>query len=98
MGAGCEWTASIYDRTIKVKAMHTVKDVNPIDNHILLITFDTGEKKMFDVSPYLDKGIFTELKSTDYFKKVKVFLGSISWPNGQDFDPDHLFMESYSCT
>lgn len=58
----------------------------------LSITFNTDEKKIFDLSPYLDKGIFKELQDRDYFKQVKAVNGTIEWPNGQDFCPDTLYI------
>ncbi len=51
------------------------------------------ETRIFDVKPYLDKGIFTELRDLHYFNSVKPFLGSIQWKNGQDFCPDTLYEE-----
>lgn len=39
-----------------------VINVEPLNDYKLLLTFDNGEKRIFDVSPYLDKGIFKELK------------------------------------
>lgn len=74
--------------------MRKVKSVSPIDNYELRIVFDTGEAGIFDAKPYLERGIFTQLKDPDYFGMVRVFLDSIAWPNGQDFDPDHLYLES----
>ncbi|VUZ25685.1 Uncharacterised protein [Acetobacterium wieringae] len=35
-----------------------VINVEPLNDYKLLLTFDNGEKRIFDVSPYLDKGIF----------------------------------------
>ena len=64
------------------------------DNHILLLEFINGEKKRFDVSPYIGKGIFTPLSDESFFRKVTVFLGSIQWPNGADFCPDTLYLDS----
>lgn len=49
---------------------------------------------MFDVSPYLDKGIFCELKNESYFKQVKVVSGAVEWPHEQDFSNDTLFLLS----
>ncbi len=48
---------------------------------------------MFDVKPYLDKGIFQELQDVHEFNSVKTFLGSIQWQGGQDFCPDTLYEE-----
>jgi hypothetical protein len=74
--------------------MKKVVSVSPLDNFELSLEFDLHEKKVFDVKPYLHRGIFTQPQDRDYFKQVKLFLGSITWPHGQDFDPDHLYLES----
>ena len=60
----------------------------------MTLTFTNGEVKVFDVKPYLDKGIFKELKELRVFNSVKPFLGSIQWQNGQDFCPDTLYLDS----
>ena len=60
----------------------------------LELTFDNGECKEFDVSPYLAKGIFQELKDESYFARARASLGTVAWPNGQDFCPDTLFEKS----
>ncbi len=66
--------------------------VKPETNYKLAVTFDNGEKRLFDVAPFLDKGVFSELKNVDYFKKVKVSFGAIEWPHEQDFSKDTLYM------
>ncbi len=64
------------------------------NNHILLLEFTNGEKKRFDVSPYIGKGIFEPLADEMFFREVSVFLGSIQWPNGADLCPDTLYLDS----
>ncbi|MCI0697642.1 DUF2442 domain-containing protein [candidate division KSB1 bacterium] len=71
-----------------------VKDVKPNPDHTLTLTFANGEVKLFDVKPYLDIGIFKELKDRGLFNSVRPFLGSIQWRNGQDLCPDTLYLES----
>jgi hypothetical protein len=71
-----------------------VINVKPEQNFMLLITFSNGEVKYFDVKPYLEIGIFKELKDMSLFNSVKPFLGSIQWSNGVDLCPDTLYMES----
>jgi hypothetical protein len=71
-----------------------VKEVEAKDDYILILTFINNEKRVFDMKPYLGIGIFRELKSLDLFRKVKPFLGSIQWSNGQDLCPDTLYEES----
>jgi hypothetical protein len=46
------------------------------------------------MKPYLDKGIFKELRDISLFKTVRPFLGSIQWKNGQDLCPDTLYLDS----
>ncbi len=72
----------------------TVTNVTPKNNYQLAITFDNGENRLFDVSPFLEKGVFTELKDVNYFQKVKVAYGAIEWPNEQDFSKDTLYILS----
>ncbi len=71
-----------------------VKYVKPNLDYTLVLTFTNGEIKTFDVKPYLNRGIFQELKDLRLFNSVKPFLGSIQWQNGQDFCPDTLYLES----
>jgi len=71
-----------------------VKDVKPNPDYTLTLTFANGEVKSFDVKPYLNIGIFKELKEPGLFNSVKPFLGSIQWKNGQDLCPDTLYLES----
>ena len=71
-----------------------VKNVIPNNDYTLTITFTNNEVKVFDVKPYLEIGIFKELKDIGVFKSVKPFLNSIQWVNGQDLCPDTLYLES----
>lgn len=72
-----------------------VKDVIPnACDFTLKITLTDGEVGIFDVKPYLEIGIFQELKDVRLFNSVKPVLGSVQWKNGQDFCLDTLYMES----
>ena len=70
-----------------------VKNVRPEHNFTLIITFNNGEEKTFDVKPYLEIGTFKGLKDISMFNSVKPFLGSIQWSNGLDLCPDTLYMD-----
>ncbi|WP_414733475.1 DUF2442 domain-containing protein [Acetobacterium carbinolicum] len=74
-----------------------VINVEPLKDYKLLLTFENGEKRIFDVSPYLDKGIFQELKDEEKFKTVRVSFDSIEWCNQADLDPEFLFEKSKAC-
>jgi len=69
-------------------------DVKPLENYQLLLTFENNEKKIFDMKPYLDKGIFSELKDEKKFRSVKVSFDSIEWCNQADLDPEFLYDKS----
>jgi hypothetical protein len=71
-----------------------VKEVKPNPDFTLTLLFTNGEQGIFDVKPYLETGIFKELKNPALFKEVKPFLGSIQWKSGQDLCPDTLYLDS----
>jgi Protein of unknown function (DUF2442) len=56
--------------------------------------FSNDEVKRFDVTPYLERGIFIELKDIHYFNRVKPFFGGVQWLHEQDFSADTLYLES----
>ncbi len=68
--------------------------VKAMAEHRLEITFTTGEVGVYDCGPLLTFGIFSELRDESYFRKARVFNGTVVWPNGQDICPDTLYAES----
>jgi hypothetical protein len=71
-------------KIIKVTANH---------DYILSVKLSDGRSGNFDVKPYLEKGVFTELKDKNYFRQVKPFFCGIIWPNEQDFSADTIAYE-----
>jgi hypothetical protein len=71
-----------------------IKEVIPQDNYLLLLTFENGEKRQFDMKPYLDLGIFRELKDLRLFNTVKTSFDSVEWENEADLDPEILYQNS----
>ncbi len=59
--------------------------VEPKDDYKLYVELSNGLSGLFDVKPYLDKGIFTELKDKAYFSSVRLMFGGVAWPHEQDF-------------
>lgn len=49
----------------------TVIKVIPENNYVLLLEFNNGEKKQFDVKPYIKGSWFGKLKDASYFRSVK---------------------------
>ena len=71
-----------------------IKHVKPIKNYNLLLTFENGEQRQFDMSPYLNLGIFQELKDEKMFNTVKINFDTIEWDNKADIDPEILYQKS----
>ncbi len=71
-----------------------VKEVIVTTDYQLLIVFTNNEQKVFDVKPYLNIGVFKELKNTSIFNSVRVVDGTVQWSNNLDFCPDTLYLES----
>jgi len=71
-----------------------VLEVSPNADYTLTIKFSNGETRLFDVSEYLEKGAFKELKDKKIFYSVRPFLGSIQWNNELDLCPDTLYIDS----
>ena len=57
----------------------------------LSVKFKNGETRLFNMKPYLAKGIFKELRDESYFKKVRIVWGGIEWPHQQDLSADTLY-------
>ena len=71
-----------------------VKSIQFRDNYCLLLTFENGEKRVFDLKPYFDKPIFAGLKNIALFKTARVVSGSVEWQGEIDLSYDTLYLES----
>jgi hypothetical protein len=67
-----------------------VIDFEILENYRIKVTLSNGRKGVFDVRPYLGRGIFRELKDYNYFRRARIELGTITWPNEQDFSPETI--------
>jgi len=75
--------------------MKQIIKVKALNNYNLLLKFDNGEIKIFDVKPLLDKPVFQPLKNKNLFKKVHVVYDyTIGWNDDIDMCPDSLYMQS----
>ena len=68
-----------------------IKHVKPLEDFRLLLTFDNDEQGIVDMKPYLEKGIFRELKDEAMFSTATVRFDTVEWANGADFDPESLY-------
>jgi hypothetical protein len=70
-----------------------VKSVMPINNYNLILTFENGEKRQFDMNPFLNIGVFRELRDVSKFNSVRISFDSIEWDNEADLDPEILYQK-----
>ena len=74
--------------------MEHVISVSPRDDFHLELAFNTGEVRLFDARPYLEKGVFQSLKDITLFKQAYVALDTVCWPGELDIAPETLYDRS----
>lgn len=65
-----------------------------IDNYSLLVEFDNSLKKVYDITPLLDKPMFYPLKNSAFFRNVQVDKGgyAVFWNKDIDLSEYELWM------
>jgi hypothetical protein len=66
------------------------KLVKPLADYRIYVEIENGKKGVFDLKPYLDHGVFRELKDVHYFNQVGIVFGAVTWPHEQDIAPETL--------
>lgn len=69
----------------------TATHVEVICAYQILVEFNNGEKRSFDVEPYIKGDWYGQLRVMEYFKRVTTDGYTVVWPNGQDICPDELY-------
>ena len=68
--------------------------LTPQPDRRLLLEFDNGETRLFDLTPYLDKGVFRALRDSAEFAQARGVDGLIEWPGEIDLSYDTLYLRS----
>jgi hypothetical protein len=71
-----------------------VVSVTTIPGYKLLLKFENGESRIFDMSSYLDKKPFTSIRAPSVFKLATVDYGTVVWPGNIDIAPETLYDRS----
>ncbi len=74
--------------------MNKLVSVEPLDDYKVLLTFSNNEKRIKDMKPYLDKGVFKKLKDKNFFNSVHISFDTISWDDEIDICLDTLYETS----
>ena len=73
-----------------------VIEVKPLRGRILLVTFSTGEKRLFDTT-ILKGEAFLPLIDEKICNNPTLFHGVITWNHGEiDIAPETVYKESYA--
>jgi hypothetical protein len=75
-----------------------VQHVQCKDKSHLIVTFNNGEVKLFDTSPYFEYPVFEPLKDLSFFRRAHVVQGTVAWDDDVDFDPDTLYLDGITIT
>lgn len=67
-------------------------NVVPLPDRELRITFKDGKTCIFDVSPYIKGDWYGRLADPTYFNMVSIDGYTVVWPDGQDLDPDEIYL------
>lgn len=72
-----------------------VIDAKPLTGRMMLVSFSTGEKRLFDTTK-LEGGAFADLDDEEVFGNPSLFHGIITWKDGEiDIAPEYVYEESY---
>ena len=77
--------------------MGMLLDVVRVDakpDYTLLLEFENGEKRVFDMTPLMDKKPFVQLKDSPLFTLASVDYGTVVWPGDIDIAPETLYERS----
>ncbi len=74
--------------------MESVIEVYPKKDYKLELKFSTGELRLFDAAPYLEKGVFKQLKDDRLFKQAYVAYDTVCWLGNLDIAPETLYDKS----
>jgi len=67
-----------------------VVSVKPLSDYRLEASFANGEKRVFDMRPYLAYPAFAPLAQDALFMRAHVVLGTVAWTDEIDISPDTL--------
>ena len=71
-----------------------ITDVQVRPEYNLVLTFENGEVRIFNMSRYIDLKPYDKLKGSPLYKLAKVKYGTVVWPGEIDIAPETLYDES----
>ena len=73
-----------------------VSSVKPLDDMMMLVTFASGERRLYDATQLLEYPAFQPLKDKAIFKATSVDHGVVTWMDGEiDIAPETMYATSF---
>ena len=74
----------------------SVKAVKPLSDMMMIVTFSSGEKRLYDATQLLSFPAFQPLKDEKIFRDAKIEYGVVTWNDGEiDIAPESMYENSY---
>ena len=74
-----------------------VRAVKALDDMMMILTFTSGEKRLYDATQLLAYPAFQPLRDEAVFKSAAVEYGTVVWNDGEiDIAPENLYVNSYA--
>lgn len=78
------------------KELLKIQDAKVTGEKMLLLTFSSGEKRVFDAT-VLNEEVFTPLNDPDIFSNFKIVHGVVTWMDEEiDCAPENMYEHSYT--
>lgn len=71
-----------------------VVSVKPQKDFFLELSFENGERKLFDMRPLLAQKPWNRLANLQLFERARVAYGTVVWPGEIDIAPETLYDDS----
>ena len=74
----------------------TVTAAEYVGDYTLRLTFSTGEVRLVDFTPLMQKGICRKLQDMEYFRNFTLDPFTVDWNNEIGFAPESLYERGVS--
>ena len=73
-----------------------IQNIKPLPDMMMVLTFSSGEKRLFDGTKLLQYPAFKPLSDETIFMSATVEQGVVTWCNGEiDIAPEIMYRDSY---
>ena len=67
-----------------------VTDCEPLPDYRLRVKCSDGTRGVFDMTPYIGRGMFKAIATPDAFNRVYIAFGVPTWPGGIDIAAERV--------